>query len=312
MERNANYALVGLASTILLIALIIFVVWLARLRFNQEYNYYDLVFQGPVRGLSQGGEVHFNGIKVGEVSNIALDKTDPTKVVATAKVTANVPVRVDSYASLEPQGITGVNYVQISAGTPSKPLLKDVWTRRGYPEIPGKRDALSDILAGGGNVLQRAIDTLDRVNRVLSDENIKTFSATLSDIQSVTAEMRERRAIIADAQKALQSADQAAQQIRDLARSGQVLVNGDGTRAVKKLADAATEIEAATHEVRGMVHRLDGPTGDFATTTLPQMQAAIASLQQATDHLDRVVGEVQQSPQGLLSKPPSKEVEVKP
>ena len=32
---------------------------------------------------------------------------------------------MDSYGTLEPQGITGLNYVQITAGTPSKQLLKD-------------------------------------------------------------------------------------------------------------------------------------------------------------------------------------------
>src|ERR1041385_9007324 len=118
MEKNANYALVGLSSLILFIGLVIFIVWLARLSISQEYDLYDIVFKGPVRGLSTGGEVHFNGIKVGEVTKISLDKADPTLVIARAKVTSDVPIRVDSYATLEPQGITGVNYVQITAGTP--------------------------------------------------------------------------------------------------------------------------------------------------------------------------------------------------
>ena len=99
------------------------------MQFNQDYDVYDIVFKGPVRGLSQGGEVHFNGIKVGEVTKISLDKVDPTQVIARARVTSDVPIRVDSYATLEPQGITGVNYVQITAGTPAKPLLKDTGPR---------------------------------------------------------------------------------------------------------------------------------------------------------------------------------------
>ncbi|MDB5476969.1 MAG: hypothetical protein JWP49_2480, partial [Phenylobacterium sp.] len=38
MEKNANYALVGLSSLILFIGMVIFVVWLARLRINAEYD----------------------------------------------------------------------------------------------------------------------------------------------------------------------------------------------------------------------------------------------------------------------------------
>ena len=87
MEKNANYALVGASSLILFVGLVVFVVWLARLQFNRDFDIYDILFQGPVRGLSQGGEVHFNGIKVGEVTKIALDRTNPTRVIARVRVT---------------------------------------------------------------------------------------------------------------------------------------------------------------------------------------------------------------------------------
>jgi len=312
MERNANYALVGLASTLLLIGMIVFSVWLAAFKLNQDYDYYDIVFIGPVRGLSQGGEVHFNGIKVGEVTRISLDTVDPTLVIARAKVTSDVPIRVDSYATLEPQGITGVNYVQITAGTPSKRLLKRMVPKGKVPRIRSERGVLSDLLAGGGNVLAGAVEALDRVNRVLSEENIKRFSGMLDNVQVVTAELRERKSILADAQRALQGADQAAQQIGELATSSNTLVNGDGRRIMAKLGDAATEIEAAAKDLRTMMGKLEGPTGDFATTGLQQITAASASLQQAADNLDRILGEVQQSPQGLLTRPPAQEIEVKP
>ena len=170
MERNANYALVGLSTLILTVALIVFVVWLARVRINAEYDLYDIVFQGPVRGLNEGGEVHFNGIKVGEVTKIALDKFNPRNVIARVRVTEDVPIRVDSYATLEPQGITGLNYVQITAGTGTRQLLKEAdkprcerlgLGRDCIPVIRSQRSAISDLLEGGGTVLTRTIEALD-------------------------------------------------------------------------------------------------------------------------------------------------------
>ena len=312
MERNANYALVGVLSTVLFFGLLAFVIWLANLNLNQSYDKYDIEFKGPVRGLSQGGEVHFNGIKVGEVKTIKLDPKDPSMVVARIQVTSDVPIRKDSVAGLEPLGITGVNYVQITAGTATLPLLKDTVPPGTVPQLKSQRDAISDLLAGGGNVLSRAIEALDRVNRVLSDENIKRFSATMNDIQSVTAELRERKSVIADAQKALQDADTAVIQIRELARSGQVLVDGDGRRVMGKLASAADEIEGAAKDLRALMAKLQGPAGDFATNGLPQITSAVTSLKQATEDLDRVIGEVEQNPSAFVGKPPAKEVEVKP
>jgi len=312
MERNANYALVGLISTVLLIAMIVFLFWLANFAFSQRYDTYDVVFHGSVTGLSRGGDVQFNGIKVGEVSDIKLDASDPNIVHAFAKVRSDTPVRVDSSASLEPQGITGVNYIQITAGTTAKQLLKQA-TPAGQPlVIQAAPGTISSLLSGSGTVMQRAVETLNRINQVLSDQNIQKFTAIMGDVQAVTAELRERKAIIADADKALQDADQAAVQIKELAANAKTLVDGDGKRAITKVGDAATEIQSAAADVRTMVNKLQGPTSDFATNGLPQLTSAIASLETATKHLDQLVGEIQRDPRAFIGKPPAKTVEVKP
>jgi phospholipid/cholesterol/gamma-HCH transport system substrate-binding protein len=312
MERNANYALVGVISTALLMALIVFVVLLAGNKFSRDYDLYDIVFQGPVRGLSQGAEVHFNGIKVGEVSKVSLDPHNPQLVIARARVTSDIPIRKDSYATLEPQGITGVNYIQITAGTATKPLLKDTVPEGVVPRMASQKDALSDLLAGGGFVLQRTVEALDRVNRVLSDENIKTLTAMFSDLQATTAELRERKSIIADAQATLQSATQAMQQIRDLAKSSNNLVNGPAKDTLTKLSATASEAQAALKNVQSLTQKLSGPTTEFANTGLPELTQAIGGLQRTTESLDRVLNEVQSNPQGLIGKAKAKEVEIKP
>ena len=209
MERNANYALVGFASMMLFVGLVIFVVWLARVQFSREYDTYDILFVGPVNGLSQGGEVHFNGIKVGDVTTIALDKDDPTKVVARVKVTTDVPIRADSYATLESQGITGVSYIQIAPGSPNKPLLKNMPHAGKYPVLGSRTSAMSNLLSSGGTVLASTVEALNRVNRVLSDENIKQFNGTIDDIHAITTEARQRKALFADADTAIKNIDTA-------------------------------------------------------------------------------------------------------
>jgi phospholipid/cholesterol/gamma-HCH transport system substrate-binding protein len=312
MERNANYALVGIASTILLVGLMVFVVMLAGRKFSRDFDTYDIVFQGPVRGLAQGGEVHFNGIKVGDVSRITLDPHNSELVIARSRVTIDVPIRSDSYATLEPQGITGVNYIQITAGTPSKPLLKTTVPEGQIPRLASRRDALSDLLAGGGTVVQRAVEALDRVNRVFSDDNIRSLSATMRNVEAVSAELKERRSIIEDAQKTLQDADEASKQIAALAKSSQGLVDGDGRRALVKVGDAADEIQASAKQLHVMLAKLAGPTDTFATNGLPQISATMQSLQRATDHLDQVLEEVRGDPRGLIAKAPSRQIEVKP
>ena len=312
MERNANYALVGFISTAIIIGLLAFIVWLAGANLTRDYDLYDIVFKGPVRGLTQGGEVHFNGIKVGEVTKLSLDPHNPQLVVARARVTSDVPIRSDSYATLEPQGITGVNYVQITAGTATRPLLRDTVPDGTVPRMSSKTDALSDLLAGGGDVLQRTVEALDRVNRLLSDDNIKTLSAAMSDLQAVTGELRERKSIIADAQHTLQSADQAMQQIRDLAKSSNGLVNGEAKQTLAKLDATAAEAQATLKDLRGLTDRLAGPTAQFASQGLPELTQTISGLQRTTENLDRLLSEVQTNPSGLVGKAKGQDRELKP
>jgi phospholipid/cholesterol/gamma-HCH transport system substrate-binding protein len=312
MERNANYALVGFASLILFVGLVVFVFWLARLQFNQDYDMYDILFTEPVRGLSEGGEVHFNGIKVGEVTKLALDARDPNRVIARVRVTSEAPVRVDSRATLEPQGVTGVNYVQITAGTPSKKMLRDTVPEGQVPVILSQRSTISDLLEGGGTVLSRTIEALDRINLVLSDQNIRTFTASVSDVQAVTAELRERKQIIADAQRALQSAEAAAAEVTKLAANTNQIVDTDGRRAIKDAADAAAEVKAAAADARSMISKLEGPTSEFATNGLPQLTSTITTLQETSESLQRLIDEINRSPRDALLKPKVNEVEVRP
>jgi phospholipid/cholesterol/gamma-HCH transport system substrate-binding protein len=161
-------------------------------------------------------------------------------------------------------------------------------------------------------VLSRTIEALDRLNRVLSDQNIRTFTATLNDVQAVSAELRERKEVIADADRALQSAQQAAEAVTKLANSTDQLVNTDGKRTMKEAADAAEQVKAAATDARTMIGKLEGPTSDFATNGLPQLTATIVQLQQSAAALERLTNDIQQNPRGLVGKAPAKEVEVKP
>ena len=312
MERNAHYALVGAVSAALIVSLLVFVVWLARAQFTNQYAVYDVDFKGPVRGLSSGGEVYFNGIKVGGVTKLSLDRRDPDRVVARIRITSDAPVKTDSMGSLEPMGITGVNYIQITAGSPTKPLLRDVTPERVIPVIHTTQSALEGLLAGGGDVLARSVEALDRVNTLLSDKNEAAFSATLANVRDATGLVKDQGALLADLDTTLKSVTVSSQHIDTLAQNANGMITGDGRRTLANLDSAATELKGTATDARALIDRLQGPTTDFATNGLPQLSRTVISLQTAAESLDRLVGEVEQNPRQLLTKSPAKTVQVKP
>jgi phospholipid/cholesterol/gamma-HCH transport system substrate-binding protein len=312
MERDAHYAAVGIATVALAVALIIFSIWLARLSFNEEYDVYDIVFYGPVRGLSEGGEVHFNGIRVGLVTDLRLDQEKGDQVVARIRIDATTPVRVTSRAQLEPQGITGLNYIQITAGTEGSALLKTQYPNNVVPVIQSQPSPIAELLSGSGTVLAQTVDALNRINRVLSDENIRSFSVSVRNIEALSTELEARKGMFGELEQALVRANAAMAEYQALGVSARRLVETDGQEAVANLNNAAEQAVLAAEAANRLIANLEGPVNDFAASGLPQLEEAIRGLDDATRSLESLVDEVRSSPREFISRPPSQELEVQP
>ena len=313
MERNAHYAAVGLATLILFLGTVLFGIWLARFSLARHYDSYDVVFTGAVRGLSKGGEVHFNGIKVGEVTDLELDPANANRVIAAVRLTAGVPVKTDTRAMLEPQGITGVSYIQLTAGLAKSALLKnEPHPGSELPVIQSQPGALNELLDASGTVVTKALETLDRANKVLSNENLAAFSHTMKNLDQITTELNARKDILVRAETAIDNASEAMKQLTSLEKSAQGLVNGDGTTAIKNVGKAAADVDRAANDLHVLMAGLKGPTSQFASEGLPELTAAAVSLRETSESLRRLLDEANRSPQGLFSKAPSKEVEVRP
>jgi phospholipid/cholesterol/gamma-HCH transport system substrate-binding protein len=312
MERDAHYAAVGIATVALAVALIIFSIWLARLSFNEEYDVYDIVFYGPVRGLSEGGEVHFNGIRVGLVTDLRLDQEKGDQVVARIRIDATTPVRVTSRAQLEPQGITGLNYIQITAGTEGSALLKTQYPNNVVPVIQSQPSPIAELLSGSGTVLAQTVDALNRINRVLSDENIRSFSVSVRNIEALSTELEARKGMFGELEQALVRANAAMAEYQALGESARRLVETDGQQAVANMNRAAEQAVEAAESANRLIANLEGPVNDFAASGLPQLEEAIRGLDEATRSLEDLVEEVRTSPREFISRPSSNELEVQP
>jgi phospholipid/cholesterol/gamma-HCH transport system substrate-binding protein len=161
-------------------------------------------------------------------------------------------------------------------------------------------------------VMNSAVETLSRVNRVLSDNNIKSVSGTLQDVEQVADEARRRKQLFADADQAVKSIDSTAASIKTLSDHSDQLITADGPKTMQNISDAAAQIKEAADSAKSMLDKLSGPTSDFANNGLPQLTATVVSLQRTSETLNRLANEIEQNPRGLISRAPAKDVEVKP
>ena len=179
MENKANYALIGMFVLFAMTAILGFAIWLSGFQFNKQYDVYEVAFDGGVRGLSQGSEVRFNGLGVGEVTSLAYDRENINLVLADIQVTEGTPIDVNSLAKLTPLGLTGLNYIEITPGADKQaPLMIDLGGR-GPKRITGESSSIDSLLTGSGDIVVEAQRALARANLLLSDDNLKTFSSCL-------------------------------------------------------------------------------------------------------------------------------------
>ncbi|MGQ0681123.1 ABC-type transport auxiliary lipoprotein family protein [Bradyrhizobium sp.] len=175
METRAPFVIVGAFVLAAIVATFGFVYWLHNSTGIGARSTYQLQFDGPVPGLLVGASVLFNGIRVGEVTELRLATDNPRRVNATIAVMADTPVRADTKVGLDFQGLTGVPVVALEGG-------KQVAASGRVPTLIAEPGA-------GQSMTQAARDALRRVDSILADnaeslhgmiENFRTFSDGLA------------------------------------------------------------------------------------------------------------------------------------
>src|ERR1700675_3497882 len=168
METRAPFVIVGAFVLAAIGAVFGFVYWLHNTGGLGPRTAYHVQFDGPVPGLLVGAAVLFNGIRVGEVTDLGLAPDSPRRVNATISVASMTPVRSDTKVGLEFQGLTGVPVIALEGGV----LLSN---------SGGVTTLIADPGAGEG-MTQAARSALRRVDSVLAD-NAEPLKSTIANLQ---------------------------------------------------------------------------------------------------------------------------------
>ncbi len=295
MENKAHYALIGLFVSISFLAIIGFVLWLSDVQFDQQFDDYEISFSGPVRGLSQGSEVRFNGLKVGEVTKLRLDPQDTNTVLADIQVASDTPVDTKSYARLEPLGLTGLSYIQIFSGGEEFPLLNDL-PGRGPKRIEGQMSQLETFLDGGGSVIESTTVALNRVNSVLAPEAVANFHAILANVKEITAnvdtsevDLAELNAMMISIRKAADAVAGTAGSITETSSSINELTQNDVTILLQKAQTSLDTIDKAVSSYDGLAGEGQELVVDARDAINRLSNSGLTDLEETIDAIRRVV-----------------------
>src|SRR5271163_600728 len=323
METRANYVVIGAFTLAAVLGAFLFVMWIAGYATPGGRRSFQVVFNGSVSGLSNGANVNFNGIKVGEVTHLTFSRSDPHQVVADIDVSADAPVDRNTKARLETAGITGAAAVALLGGsTPGAPLVGE--NGQGAIIYAEQSMQLQEILDNVGALSIRATAVLDDAEKVITDnsapihsaiENAQVFSKALADnapgvdaaLKSVGELGKQIGPLAARLQTLSDDADRLVQsidtdQVRAIVGNVQAM-SAKGVsvidRADKLLSDNSDSIQSTLHNADVFSKALadNAPNVDTTLKNLAEIsktvQPVVAQIQSLSQDADRLIKAVE-------------------
>ena len=310
MEIRASYLLVGAVVLALVAGLAVFSVWLVKADIDGQGDPYQIAFAGSVTGLQQGSQVRYRGVPVGRVTDVRIDPERVEWVLVTVEIDRGTPIRQDTVASLEMQGITGIAFVQLRGGTQTSPPLAAT-AGQTVPQIESRRSTIERLFESTPDLLVRSLALVEQATALLDDQNLQALTKSLQNIETVSASLaRHTDDALAQASGAAASVAGASDEVGGLAGELRALTarvekqfDGVGDEVSATLNDtrqAAGTLQRAAGELEVLVGELRQPLGDFAATGLYEFTQLVGETRQLIAALTRITKEFERDPAGFL------------
>lgn len=301
METRAHYVLIGAFMLGGIMLSILFMLWLGSV--ERETDDYEVVFTQKISGLQEGANVLFNGIRVGEVAELRLDREDPNRSLALVQVERGTPVKTDTSVELELVGVTGLAVVQFTGGSREAPLLKSV-SRARIPQIDADLTGIAAVLDSSGDIVLN-------LQRLLNEENASSVSRILADIESITDIVADKEndigliienAAIASGslRRTAEGLESAVARVDASAASIQTLIDEEAGVALVQLNEAATTLNALLLNVDGMITENRPAIDAFAQQGLGSAVAMITRANRLVSTTEAILLELDRDPTRFL------------
>ncbi len=307
METKAPYALIGLFVLVMLVGLASFAVWLGQSGGRSSYDVYDIYFNAPVRGLQQAADVRLNGIKVGDVAQVSLDKNNYNRVLTRIRVISGTPIKEDAIAQLEMQGITGLSYVLITGGTAGAPFLRDV-SDQYPPVIPSKPSEIEDVLEKGVEVIEAVEKTLVELQEIFNEDNTSSISTTLTNIKIISQRLREAEenqqglvAMTNSIKKAMDGVSEVTGTLNRFTQSRGPDLAENTQKTLKTFNETLSTVNEAGKNLSVLLESMQKDFKGLATDGFEQTSITLESMHQLIQELQDMISGFENDPGAYLS-----------
>jgi phospholipid/cholesterol/gamma-HCH transport system substrate-binding protein len=298
METRAHHVLIGAFALGITALTLLFAIWLGRYEFDVLFDEYDIVFMGAVSGLDVGADVRYNGIKVGQVTDVRIDDDNPANVRVHVRINADTPVSSNTVATLDTGILTGLSTVQLSAADPKvKPLPLEVMKGEDYAVIPSVKTGLQELVAGAPQLIAQGNKLLAQFNQVASAENIEFVSQIVRDIKAVTETLARSSGEI---DVIVSNAADISENMKSATKNVENLTGDDAQKVVSEARAAVENLKSLSGQLDGLVKENRPHIRDFSRGGLPQLAMMIQEARELFAGLERLAGRIESDPGAFL------------
>ena len=311
MERDAKYAAVAAFAMLAIAAAVAFVWWYSGSGERRDFVRYEIYFDGSVSGLARGSPVRYLGVDVGRVRGLAIARGNPSRVRVTAEIDSETPISGATRARLGLLGLTGLLFIDLQQDTSADPA-RVLGEGQRYPVIPSRKGDIEAFVERLPDLLGDTARLLERVEGLLSDENLQAVSTTLANVETASRDMPA----------VTRSAAELAAELRRTAAEVSVL-----TQKVHGMADTAgPQIEASLAGVRATAEKMsrtadslerivsgnEASLAQFASSGVADLQALVVDLRGASDEVRALARGLRDRPSSLLIEQKESGMEIPP
>jgi phospholipid/cholesterol/gamma-HCH transport system substrate-binding protein len=212
-----------------------------------------------------------------------------------------VPIKQDSEATLEMQGITGGVLVEVSRGTGASQKL------RPGAEIQSGYSVFEKLLNGAPELIGKGNALLDRASAFLSPENSAAVSRVLTNLDKLTAVLAEDSAkldtTIDAGTNALQQVSAMSSEFQKLASELRVntgKLTGEANNTLAQVRIMSEDFSKTAKTLDEVLHDNRTPIRDFTSTGLYELTQMITEVRLLAQTLNRISIEVERDPARFL------------
>jgi phospholipid/cholesterol/gamma-HCH transport system substrate-binding protein len=309
MERDANYVAVGTFMVLLIAMAVGFVLWYSKAD-SADYMTYEIYFEGSVSGLDKGSPVRYLGVDVGRVRRMSIDLEQPTRVRVLADIEDSAPITAATRASLTMQGVTGllfVNLKQIPGADASAPPPQG----KQYPMIESMNSDFDALLTSLPELVGRASNLLDSIDRVFSEKNVNAVSQTLENIRLTTQGLPKTAdkvsTLIDDLKVTLSEVNETAGSIRAIADDSAPQVK----QALESMRNAADNLSKTSERVSKFVAGAEVQVEHLSEHGLFELERLLRDARQAANEFRDLSRSLKQQPSQLMYEKPVSGMEIR-